>query len=45
MSQGAAVVGVLPLEALALGLDPSSGRLRPVTLLAVSAQGPRAPGK
>jgi predicted aspartyl protease len=30
--EDAAVVGVLALEALALGLDPTSGRLRPVTL-------------
>lgn len=36
----AAAVGVLALEALALGLDPTSGRLRPVTLLAVSARTP-----
>ncbi len=38
----AAVVGVVALEALALGLDPISGQLRPVTLLAVSARAPRA---
>jgi predicted aspartyl protease len=40
----AAVVGVLALEALALGVDPTSGQLRPVTLLAVSAV-PRAAEK
>lgn len=33
----ATVVGVVALEALALGVDPASGQLRPVTLLAVSA--------
>ena len=33
----ATVLGVLALEALALGVDPSSGELRSVTLLAVSA--------
>ncbi len=37
----AAVIGVVVLEALALGLDPTSGELRPVTLLAVSARSPR----
>ncbi len=37
----AAVLGVVALEALALALDPTSGELRPVTLLAVSARGPR----
>lgn len=37
----AAVIGVVALEALALGLDPTSGELRPVTLLAVSARSPR----
>lgn len=41
----AAVVGVLALEALALGLDPTSGELRPVTLLAISVQGTRTPGE
>lgn len=33
----ATVLGVVALEALALGLDPTSGELRPVTLLAVTA--------
>ncbi|MGH6961942.1 MAG: hypothetical protein ACREE7_15780 [Dongiaceae bacterium] len=37
----ATVVGVVALEALALGVDPASGQLRPVTLLAVSALAPR----
>ena len=37
----AAVIGVVALEAMALGLDPTSGELRPVTLLAVSARPPR----
>ncbi|HEY3237876.1 MAG TPA: hypothetical protein VGJ84_24365 [Polyangiaceae bacterium] len=33
----ASVLGVLSLEALALGVDPASGELKPVTLLAVTA--------
>ena len=33
----ASVLGVVALEALGLGLDPMSGELRPMTLLAVSA--------
>jgi len=33
----ASVLGVVTLEVLALGVDPSCGELRPVTLLAVSA--------
>ncbi len=41
----AAVVGVVALEALALGLDPTSGQLRPVTLQAVSARALRATEK
>ncbi len=41
----AAVLGVVALEALALGLDPTSGELRPVTLLAVSARAPRTTGR
>lgn len=40
-ARDATVVGVLALEALALGIDPASGQLRPVTLLAVSALAPR----
>lgn len=38
----ATVLGVVALEALALGIDPTSGELKPVTLLAVSAS-PKRP--
>lgn len=37
----ATVLGVVALEILALGLDPASHTLHPVTLLAVSASPPR----
>jgi predicted aspartyl protease len=33
----ATVLGVVALEALALGVDRASGQLRPITLLAVTA--------
>jgi len=36
----ATVLGVVALEALALGVDPTSGELMPVIVLAVSAFGP-----
>ncbi len=36
----ATVLGVVALEVLALGVDPTSGRLEPVTLLAVTALPP-----